>query len=153
MSNFIFENNSNLNQIEDFTSPLLQMIINIILIPVYEEILYRGIIFGYMKNNFNIAISVILQALIWGVMHLNLVQGIYTFILGIVLALIYIYAESILGSIIVNLIFNWLSMMILPNLILSVPEISIFLLGIVIICTTFSFVKIVKQCNENYRDI
>ncbi|MBU5894754.1 CPBP family intramembrane metalloprotease, partial [Vibrio cholerae O1] len=78
--------------------------IAIILIPIYEQIVFRGIIFGYLRKNFNIIGAVLVQALIFGIMHLNLVQGIYTFILGIVLALIYMYSDSILGNITVHII-------------------------------------------------
>ena len=68
------------NQLATARVSVLQLIITIVLIPIYEEIFYRGIIFGYLKKEFNIIVSVIVQALVFGFMHLNLVQGIYTFI-------------------------------------------------------------------------
>ena len=77
------------------------MIIVILLIPIYEEIIFRYVIFGYLKENYNIVCAVIGQALIFG-FPLNIVQGIYTFLLGIALALIYMYCDSLVGSIILH---------------------------------------------------
>ncbi|MFN2987262.1 lysostaphin resistance A-like protein, partial [Escherichia coli] len=70
------------NQLNVASKSALQLVIAIILIPIYEEIVFRGIIFGYLRKNFNIIVAILVQALIFGIMHLNLVQGIYTFILG-----------------------------------------------------------------------
>ena len=110
----------------------MQLIITIVFIPIYEEIFYKGIIFGYLRKNFNIIVAIVVQDLVLGVMHLNLVQGIYTFILGIVLALIYMYSESILGNITVHIIFNLLGILIVPKLLIKIPSMSIVLLIIAI---------------------
>ncbi|WP_226896710.1 CPBP family glutamic-type intramembrane protease [Paraclostridium benzoelyticum] len=56
------------------------------------------------------------QALVFCISHLNIVQGIYTFILRIALALIYMYSESLSGSILLHVIFNLLVILILPKL-------------------------------------
>ena len=121
------------NQLATSRGSALQLIITIALIPIYEEIFYRGIIFEYLRKNFNIIVAIVVQALVFGVMHLNLVQGIYTFILGIVLALIYMYSESILGNITVHIIFNLLGILIIPKLLINFPSMSIVLLIIAIV--------------------
>ena len=79
--------------------------------------------------------AVLVQALIFGIMHLNLVQGIYTFILGIVLALIYMYSDSILGNITVHIIFNLLMVIVL------------LILGIVLFI--FSVIKIIGKYEKS----
>ncbi|MFR4052896.1 MAG: lysostaphin resistance A-like protein, partial [Clostridium perfringens] len=61
------------NQLNVASKSSLQLVIAIILIPIYEEIVFRGIIFGYLRKNFNIIVAVLVQALIFGIMHLNLV--------------------------------------------------------------------------------
>lgn len=133
------------NQLATSRASVLQLIITIVLIPIYEEIFYRGIIFGYLRKNFNIIVAIVVQALVFGVMHLNLVQGIYTFILGIVLALIYMYSESILGNITVHIIFNLLGILIVPKLLIKIPSMSIVLLIIAIGFIIFSSIKMIEK--------
>lgn len=133
------------NQLATSRGSALQLIITIVLIPIYEEIFYRGIIFGYLRKNFNIIVAVILQALVFGFMHLNLVQGIYTFFLGIVLALIYMYSDSILGNITVHITFNLLGILIIPKLLANFPNMSIILLIIGIVFLIFSSIKIIEK--------
>lgn len=137
--------NEVVNQLATSRGSALQLIITIALIPIYEEIFYRGIIFEYLRKNFNIIVAIVVQALVFGVMHLNLVQGIYTFILGIVLALIYMYSESILGNITVHIIFNLLGILIIPKLLINFPSMSIVLLIIAIVFIIFSSIKMIGK--------
>ncbi|ABG86063.1 CPBP family intramembrane glutamic endopeptidase [Clostridium perfringens] len=128
----------------------MQLIITIVFIPIYEEIFYKGIIFGYLRKNFNIIVAIVVQDLVLGVMHLNLVQGIYTFILGIVLALIYMYSESILGNITVHIIFNLLGILIVPKLLIKIPSMSIVLLIIAIGFIIFSSIKMIEKYENRF---
>lgn len=137
------------NQLATSRSSVCKLIITIVLIPIYEEIFYRGIIFGYLRKNFNIILAIVVQALIFGVMHLNLVQGIYTFILGIVLALVYMYSKSIIGNITIHIIFNLLGILIIPKLLINIPSVSIILLIIAILFIIFSSIKMIGKY-ENY---
>lgn len=133
------------NQLSTARESIIQLIITIVLIPIYEEIFYRGIIFGYLRKNFNIVLAILFQSLIFGLMHLNLVQGIYTFILGIVLALVYIYTDSILGNITIHIIFNLLGLLVIPKLLMKFPILSIVLLIIGIVFSVFSIIKIIGR--------
>ena len=137
------------NQLNVASKSSLQLVIAIILIPIYEEIVFRGIIFGYLRKNFNIIVAVLVQALIFGIMHLNLVQGIYTFILGIVLALIYMYSDSILGNITVHIIFNLLGALIVPMLLSKFPIMVIVLLILGIALFIFSVIKIIGKYEKS----
>ncbi|HAT4197253.1 TPA: CPBP family intramembrane metalloprotease, partial [Clostridium perfringens] len=137
------------NQLNVASKSSLQLVIAIILIPIYEEIVFRGIIFGYLRKNFNIIVAVLVQALIFGIMHLNLVQGIYTFILGIVLALIYMYSDSILGNITVHIIFNLLGALIVPMLLSKFPIMVIVLLILGIVLFIFSVIKIIGKYEKS----
>ncbi len=136
------------NQLATARVSVLQLIITIVLIPIYEEIFYRGIIFGYLKKEFNIIVSVIVQALVFGFMHLNLVQGIYTFIFGIVLALVYMYSNSILGNITVHITFNLLGILIIPKLLENFPNMSVVLLIIGIVFVIFSSIKMIGKYDK-----
>lgn len=57
--------------------------------PLAEEVLFRGIIYNRMKKYFLIKISMLASALLFGVYHINPVQGIYGFLMGMLIAYVY----------------------------------------------------------------
>lgn len=62
--------------------------------PLAEEIVFRGVIYNRIKRHFSVKFSVILSALLFGIYHGNLIQGIYGFVIGILIA----YAYERFGS-------------------------------------------------------
>lgn len=133
------------NQLQSASNSPLQLIIVILLIPIYEEIIFRRVIFGYLKNNYNIVCAVIVQALVFGFAHFNIVQGIYTFLLGIALALMYMYSESLVGSIILHMVFNLFGMLIIPKLVAINPIMQYVIIIFGIVCLVVSVLKIIKK--------
>ncbi|MCM1155752.1 MAG: CPBP family intramembrane metalloprotease [Ruminococcus flavefaciens] len=57
--------------------------------PLAEEVLFRGIIYNRLKKYFSIKVSILVSALFFGVYHANLVQGIYGFLMGMLIACVY----------------------------------------------------------------
>lgn len=133
------------DQILSGNSSYLELIITIILIPIYEEIIFRHIIFGHLKENYNIVFAVIVQALVFGLAHGNVVQGIYTFLLGIALVLMYMYSNSLVGSIILHMIFNLFGVLIIPKLIAINPIMQPIIIVFGIVCLVISLLKIMKK--------
>jgi membrane protease YdiL (CAAX protease family) len=88
-------------------------IISIILIGVIpgfvEELLFRGIILGGLKNNYSNRKAIIVSALLFGIIHLNPWQFITAFILGLIYALICIETNSILLCIYMHFFNNIMS--------------------------------------------
>lgn len=54
-----------------------------IVAPIYEEIIYRGIILKGLSIKYNDNLAVIVSALLFAVMHMNLHQGINAFFLDL----------------------------------------------------------------------
>ncbi|WP_338658250.1 type II CAAX endopeptidase family protein [Paraclostridium sordellii] len=133
------------NQIQLASNYWSQLILAIVLIPIYEEIFFRRVIFGYLREKYNLIGAVIGQALVFGLAHGNIVQGVYTFILGIALALIYVYSESLVGSIIVHMIFNLLGILVIPKLIAINPAMIYLIIVFGIVCIGISISKIFKK--------
>ena len=75
-------------------------------VPIFEETLFRGIIFNEFKKITPLPVAVVLQALIFGIFHGNLLQGMYAFLLGCVLALLYTWTKSIWTNIFAHSLFN-----------------------------------------------
>lgn len=133
------------DQLMSTHNSVFQLVIVILLIPIYEEILFRYVIFGYLKENYNIVCAVIGQALVFGFFHLNIVQGIYTFLLGIALALVYMYSESLIGSIILHIVFNLFGILIIPTLAATNPFMQYLVIIFGIVSLVISILRILKK--------
>lgn len=75
-------------------------------IPVTEEITFRGVIFGQLRRAFGPWVSVFISALIFGAMHGISVHIGYAVACGIIIAACYHLTDSILGPILLHSIFN-----------------------------------------------
>ncbi len=86
---------------------------SIIIAPVLEEILFRGILLKGMLKKYKLMPikAIIYSALIFAVAHLNLPQGINAFATGVVIGLIYYYTRSIKVVIFAHFINNILAWM------------------------------------------
>lgn len=58
-------------------------------IPIAEELLYRGVVYKRLRNLFGTTAAIILSALIFGLVHANLIQFMYAGILGLLLAYLF----------------------------------------------------------------
>lgn len=114
----------------------------VILAPIGEEILCRGIVLYYgMKMAQGIGsekvsfwIANVLQALLFGIMHGNIVQGTYAFVLGMGLGLLYRRYHSLYPAMLCHFAINFLSTFVMGYLFWWVPEnlfgtVIIFVLG------------------------
>ena len=83
---------------------LFGIIAAILLAPIGEELLCRGVIMEYFRRSFGkFWIANLVQAVLFGLMHLNLVQGVYAFAGGLVLG--YVAKES--GTVIASMILHF----------------------------------------------
>jgi len=103
-----------------------------IVAPLFEEVVIRGIIFNDFKKAVPIWVAIIIQALVFGLMHMNLIQGSYAFVLGIVLGIIYLKYKSIWAPIILHFTFNVLGIgmdLIMPNMTLADIAFPLLMIG------------------------
>lgn len=79
---------------------------------ICEELIYRGILYqGYRKSS--VWVAVVLSAFLFGIMHMNLNQFSYAFVLGLLFALINEITGSILPSVLLHLYVNGRSVVLL----------------------------------------
>lgn len=86
--------------------PLLILFLVVILGPVAEEVFFRGVIYGQLREGFSAVPAACISGVMFGIYHKNLVQGIYAAICGIVLACLFEKTHTIWGSIITHVMFN-----------------------------------------------
>ena len=77
-----------------------------ILIPIVEEIIFRGLIFNRIKHQYNFLAGLLISSLLFGIYHGNIVQAIYATLLGIFLGFAYHKTKSILIPIFIHMSSN-----------------------------------------------
>lgn len=87
-------------------SIILSIITVGIVAPFAEEFLFRGIIYNTLKKKMSIRWAIIIQAILFGVFHFNLVQGTYATLLGLVFGYVTYKTKSLWPAIIIHMINN-----------------------------------------------
>lgn len=83
----------------------LNLVIMALLPAVVEEFIFRGLIFnGYKKRN--PLVAVVLSAVLFGLIHMNINQFSYAFVIGIVFALLAYATGSLIPSIVAHFTIN-----------------------------------------------
>lgn len=77
-----------------------------------EELIYRGVIYRGFRRFVKPVWAALLSALIFGIMHMNVVQFVYAFLLGLLFAWVYETYQSILAPMLMHLSANALSVLI-----------------------------------------
>lgn len=77
--------------------------------PILEELLHRGVVFGRLRRRMGMWSAVILSALVFAILHFNIVQFVYAFLLGIVFALFVEKTGQLYPAIIAHIVANGLA--------------------------------------------
>ena len=87
-------------------SSLLQVCI---LAPLIEEILIRGYLLGGLSAGYGNVIALLVSALLFALLHFNMVQTLSAFVCGIALGLLYLQTRSVLCCILAHAGYNLIS--------------------------------------------
>lgn len=98
-----------------------------IIAPIIEELIFRGLIQNELRKIMPLTAVVVVQAVLFGIYHMNIVQGIYAFVLGVIFSLIVIWFKSIWGSIIMHATINTSSVLISKINEDSISDMTIYL--------------------------
>ncbi len=77
--------------------------------PIAEEVLFRGIIYNYLKRFNKLKVAFLLSAFLFGVYHMNIVQGIYGFMMGCLIAYGYEYFGNFTIPVLIHMAANILA--------------------------------------------
>lgn len=70
-----------------------------ILIPLVEELLYRGIVYARLSDWIGIPAAALVSALVFGGLHMNIVQFIYAFLMGLLLVYLLEQTHNLYGAV------------------------------------------------------
>ena len=87
--------------------------------PFTEEVVFRGIVYNRMDRLFGRTIAIIGSALLFGAYHGNIVQTLYGFILGVLIAVLYERYGSFLVPVLIHSAANIVVYIVSSNIILQ----------------------------------
>lgn len=126
-----------------FGENILPTIAAVLIAPIGEELVFRGVIHHYAGNlvaamkskKTAFYVANIIQALAFGVFHGNLVQGTYAFFLGLVLGYLRERFHTILAPILAHMLINASSSFLWDPIVLLLPDsLLVFGAGSLIFC-------------------
>lgn len=89
------------------SNPLLTIVYACILGPVAEELMFRAVTQSYLhRSGIPAAAAIIIQALLFGIAHMNLVQSSYAFLLGLFIGFLRYKYGNVRIAILAHIAFN-----------------------------------------------
>jgi uncharacterized protein len=86
---------------------LLILILSVgLIVPLVEEVIFRELVFNELRKNMSVHGALIIQAVLFGIFHMQVVQGIFAVLTGILLGLVYIWLKTIWAPIILHSFVN-----------------------------------------------
>lgn len=132
----------------------LSLFVTVILAPLAEELLFRGVTLRKATKIMPFFLANILQAVLFGIYHGNLIQGVYAFALGLILGFVAEYFHSIWASILLHAFVNG-SAELLSHLPAQLTEtlLGIIVVSIVGVIFFIIAVKLFPQAKENIKKL
>ncbi|SNZ15475.1 hypothetical protein SAMN05421503_2644 [Terribacillus aidingensis] len=92
------------------------VVIVVVFAPILEEIIFRKIIFGEIYKRTNFFVAVLISALLFGIVHGDLLHLLQYFVMGIIFATLYVQTKRIIVPIITHGLMNLMVVIIQLNL-------------------------------------
>lgn len=90
----------------------MEIVSAVIAAPILEELLFRGMIYARLRDLCGAKWAIIISAAFFGIFHGNLVQFVYAFIIGLMLAYVYEKLKTIWAPIVFHVGANLISVLI-----------------------------------------
>lgn len=120
-----------------------------VLFPVIEELVFRLGILGLLKRWMPFFAANTLQALLFGIYHGNLVQGIYAFLLGLLIGYIYRIAGGVLYTIVFHMFINLAGMFIEEVIPAGTSVMTQTVLALLALTAVSAMILVLRRMNIN----
>ena len=87
-------------------NPILDILATVIVAPLSEEIVFRGMVYRSLKRGMPPIAAVIVTSAVFGILHGTIVWFVYTALLSVMLIFLYEYAQSLWAPILAHMTFN-----------------------------------------------
>lgn len=126
----------------------MEIVSAVIAAPILEELFFRGMIYKRLRDMINVKAAVVISALFFGAFHGNLVQFVYAFIIGLMLAYVYEKFKTIWAPVIFHVGANLISVLITEFMPQSMNKAAVILGAMLIsMVLTFALLKYVYGYN------
>ena len=99
----------NTKEILNNSSYFMLIITTAIIAPISEEFMHRGVVYNRFKRICPPVLAAIISSIIFGIIHMNFVQGPYAFLVGLAAVYVYERYKSIIAPIILHVTANSVS--------------------------------------------
>lgn len=127
----------------------MAMLAAVLLAPISEECIMRGMIFQNLKKYFSAPAAIVIQAVIFGIFHMNWVQGIYVIPVGLALGFLAEKSKSVLPCIYMHMLNNFMSIVL--ALLPEVCQTNLFCVVVVAVCLSAVWLMY-RQERERFED-
>lgn len=124
---------------------LIACFATVLIAPLFEELLFRGIVMEELKTVMRPWAAIVLQAVLFGVAHGVLFQSIFAVVIGVILGVIYHKTKSFNTAVVCHSAFNFSVIMAQSELNLK-TSIIVSVLGIVLV--VFSMIYILSSSKK-----
>lgn len=128
--------------------------------PIGEELAFRGLVYQRLRDYVSCVPAIIISALLFGVYHGNVVQGIYAFCIGCILAFIYEKYQNLLAPILIHVFANcvsvilsetsWLNFLYQTDTIALITTFSLLIIGIIFLILCGTLVHTTRDVRPEY---
>jgi len=125
-------------------SIIIRLLSTIIMAPIVEEIVFRGLVLSRLKKAMKLWVAIIISSLIFGLLHGQLIWIIYAFALGILMAAVAERTKSVGASVVLHVAFNSVSLF---SEYIDFSKGQMIVVGIIslIVCAGFLFYIVKKE--------
>ncbi len=131
-----------------------QLILYGIISPIAEELVFRGALYRRMRKLYAVLPCALCSGFLFGLYHGNIVQGLYGFVMGLLMSLVYEMTDSFLAPLLFHAAANIVSCTAtyandFGRIVFSLPGMIIgFVMGTVLLTIMILYVKKVKKRSE-----
>lgn len=121
-----------------YSSPLAMQILCLgILVPIAEELVFRGLMYRRMREDTGVVLSIIYSAVVFGVIHGNMVQILYGTAMGLMLAYVCEKYGTVAAPIAAHITVNLVSILVTYFNVYNRIQENILIVGVVtVVCAT-----------------
>lgn len=132
---------------------LLMGLYAVLIGPICEELIFRGITLSYAEKDMPFWVANLFQAILFGVYHLNMIQGVYAAFIGLFFGYIYRKTKSIFPCMLMHILFNGFGLFVPENFMYKADIVLFFFIWLIvgIILTVLGMLLVRKGALNKFR--
>ncbi|MCC8059605.1 MAG: CPBP family intramembrane metalloprotease [Clostridiales bacterium] len=124
-----------------------------VLIPLAEELVFRGLGYGRLREDTGPLAAALISSVYFGLFHANVLQAVYAAILGVLLALLYEWYDSLMAPYMMHMMANltsvWVTNTLTGALLRTFPLLALLLTVLCGILSIRILLRIREECKHD----